>query len=94
MKKQKGELTFVKHVKIDCEVNDKEDIKCGGPYYLGYDFYVSPTERNDRIEKFIRKLLSKYNQPIIFFSIFRKEKRIVSKVWAREDIELEIQKGY
>ena len=37
-------VTILKKIVVDCERNDPVDIRCGGPDYLGFDFYVKDEE--------------------------------------------------
>lgn len=33
------------HISADVKENDRVDIKCGGPQYLGFDFYINPDDK-------------------------------------------------
>lgn len=32
------------HISVDCVVNDPVDVRCGGPDFLGFDFFVRQEE--------------------------------------------------
>ena len=51
-------------VVVDCQKNDEVDIKCGGPEYLGYDFYVDPEIVTEMME-YIQETCKELNVPII-----------------------------
>ena len=51
-----------KHYSVNCKENDYTDIKCGGPLYLGFDFYIDSTI----LEKKIIKSLKNYSKKIIY----------------------------
>ena len=44
MRKVKRTLVKVRKITIDCEQNDSVDIKCGGPVFIGFDFFVDADE--------------------------------------------------
>ncbi len=54
---------------VDCTKNDPVDIRCGGPTYLGFDFYVKP-EQEEEMKQFIIMSLRFFKVPIanIYFS--------------------------
>ena len=60
---------------VDCVQNDKEDIKCGGPAFLGFDFYVE-SEKLAEMKKFIVETLFAFDVP-------------VSNIYSAEDVYLE-----
>ena len=80
------------HIKVDCEGNDSVDIKCGGPYVLGYDFYVDSDCDMNEMRKFIKSELTKNNQPLMH--IIEDGKTIVKKCWTKELISECIKNGY
>lgn len=76
---------------VDCEDNDIVDIKCGGPRFLGYDFFVK-TEEVEEVIDFIKEKLKENNQPLIrIFSTSGSEK---AELWTKEKIEKCIKDGY
>lgn len=73
-------------VSIDCIENDSVDIKCGGPLYIGFDFYV----KNKDLIPFIKEMLKKYNCPLINFRV--SENSDIPAQWNKRMIEKEIKK--
>lgn len=72
---------------VDCQYNDEVDIKCGGPYCLGYDFFI-PTEQVDEMLEYIRETCEELNTPILAMyydpnQTFEKEE---DKLWTKEKI--------
>ena len=72
---------------VDCQHNDEVDIKCGGPYSLGYDFFVL-TEHVDDIMNYIIEVCAELGTPIlaIYYDpsvTFEKEDK---DVWTKERI--------
>ena len=49
---------------VDCVRNDPEDIKCGGPNYLGFDFNV-PKGKTDEMKQFIGETLYAFGIPVV-----------------------------
>ena len=78
----------MKRVLIDCERNDWDDIKYGGPQYLGFDFVVDDSENNEDLENFLRKTLKINGHGCISSKIYEMDK---PKVWTREEIEEHIK---
>ena len=73
----------MKRVVIDCERNDWEDIKCGGPQFLGFDFKVDDSEDDKDLEEWLRKTLKTYGHKIYSIRIYK----IDEEVWTREKME-------
>lgn len=73
------------HYSVDCKKNDPVDIKCGGPYYLGFDFYVDIERPEEEVREKIRELLEKYNKPCV--SIHARHHRAVKKLWTDDMME-------
>ena len=73
----------MKRVIIDCERNDLDDIKYGGPQYLGFDFKVSDSEDDKELEAWLRKTLKKYGHNIISIKIYK----IDENIWTRDEME-------
>ncbi|MBQ8522784.1 MAG: hypothetical protein IJ458_03905 [Clostridia bacterium] len=74
-------------ISIDCQLNDSVDIQCGGPEYLGYDFYVKQVEV-DKMISFIKKTFDKLSVPIVALycdrnTLYKKES---NKVWTEDRI--------
>ena len=79
----------MKRVVIDCKQNDWDDIKYGGPQYLGFDFIVDSSENNEDLEKFIRNKLKIYGHGCLGIKIYDMDN---PKVWSRDEIENCIKK--
>lgn len=82
-----------KKIGVDCLENDPVDIKCGGPLYLGFDFYVEENKCGETA-KYIIQTLNQLKIP--FISIYTdeetynlKEEELWSKERIRETIEEE-----
>jgi hypothetical protein len=78
---------------IDCEKNDRVDIRCGGPEYLGYDFVVEK-DKKDEFIKFIRETIHDNYQPL--HSIREEFHENIKKMnlWTKTDIQQHIKKSY
>jgi len=74
-----------KHYSIDCKSNDHTDIKCGGPEYLGFDFYISSKVSEKKVIKKIRKFLKKNDMPYSSISVLGKQ--LVKKLWSPTMVE-------
>jgi len=70
-----------KHYSVNCKENDYTDIKCGGPLYLGFDFYIDSTILEKKIIKKLKKLLKENNLPYISISVLGK--KLVEKLWSQ-----------
>lgn len=75
------------HIDILCQKNNTNDIDCGGPVYLGYDFYIEMTQNISEIKETIRSFLRKYHRPFISFKETIEKDCNIGKVWAIETIE-------
>ena len=74
-------------IKVDCQYNDDEDIKCGGPYCLGYDFFVE-TYKVDEMIDFVKATCDELEVPIIVIyyekdMIYKKEDK---NIWTKDKI--------
>ena len=74
----------MKRVEIDCKQNDWDDIRYGGPHFLGFEFVVDSSENDKDLEKFLREKLKKYGNPCLSINIYDMEE---PKVWTREEME-------
>jgi len=74
-------------IDVSCEHNDSTDIKCGGPYILGYEFYVSPDENIEEVETKIKGFIKKYNRPFIGINHYVKKNFNVERLWTIDIIE-------
>jgi len=72
-------------ISVDCVKNDPVDIRCGGPEYLGFDFFVKEEDFSD-IQKFIVVTLNTLEIPLI--SIYESDKITLheSDIWSKERI--------
>ena len=78
---------------VNCEPNDSVDIRCGGPPYLGYGFFVADDISQDEIISFIKQELKKNKQSFMSVSVSQKE--VDEKVlWDKELISKCIKNGY
>lgn len=75
------------HIGVDCVENDPQDIKCGGPEYLGYDFYISMEDNMSYIESQIKNWLKEYGKPFVSISHEVIEDFNVSELWSSSNIE-------
>ena len=78
-------------ISVDCVKNDPVDIRCGGPDYLGFDFFVKE-ELTDDMEKFIYLTLKNLNVPLI--RIYTNGKKVLEEkeIWTKEKIVQSIKK--
>ena len=72
---------------VDCQYNDEVDIRCGGPYSLGYDFFVEVSVVDEMID-FVKETCEKLGVPVLALyydklETFEKEQ---DKVWTKEKI--------
>ena len=92
MRKVKRILVKVRKITVNCEQNDSVDIKCGGPDFLGFDFFVDADE--DMVD-FIKSKLGENGLPVMSISVSEKENEIEEKnLWTKEKISECIRKGY
>ena len=81
-----NEQTFLcSKISVDCVENDPVDIRCGGPEYLGFDFFVKDEEFGE-MQKFIVGTLSSLEIPLI--SIYESDKMTLHEkdIWTKEKI--------
>lgn len=76
---------------VDCVPNDPVDIRCGGPDYLGFDFFVKE-ELTEEIKKFISITLETLDVPLTRMYISEKIKLIEKDIWTKERIVETIKK--
>ena len=76
-----------RHIEVNCVPNDPVDTRCGGPHWLGFDFYVDFDEDAAEIEKFIRDTLKKYQKPLDGRLIVGQSEEVVAKLWTRDMID-------
>ena len=51
-----SEKVLCTKIGVDCVKNDPVDYRAGGPYYLGFDFYVDKNHKDEMIDFIIRTL--------------------------------------
>jgi len=82
------------HISVDCEHNDRVDIRCGGPPILGFDFYVpADVDLVDYI-KHIKACLRKNGRPCLGVSHKETTVKASQKLWSKKRIAASITKGY
>lgn len=78
-------------IEVNCEKNDPVDIRCGGPKFLGFDFFTKKIDASDAIE-FIREQLNKNSLPLINIDIQSASED--ATIWTKEKIAECIKNGY
>lgn len=79
-------------ISVDSVYNDPVDIRCGGPEYLGFDFFVKEDEIKE-MAVFIAETLNKYNVPLAGMNVVGAPVSLSeNKIWTKERIEACIQK--
>ena len=74
-------------ISVDCKYNDDVDIRCGGPYSLGYDFYVEKSQVNEMMD-FISNTCKEFNVPILvmYYDKLQEYEKEKNAVWTKEKI--------
>lgn len=85
-----GKINLTK-LAVDCVNNDPVDIRCGGPKYLGFDFFVRP-EKKVEMSDFIQKALDLYRIPLMKISEVGEYELPRNCEWSRLAILTEIDK--
>ena len=80
----------MKKIVVDCERNDLEDIRCGGPQYLGFDFFIKDEEAEE-LKQVVMQELRNNEIPYISISIENVPK---IETWGKEEIIKCIKQGY
>ena len=62
MKEVTRTLAVTRRVTINVEENDLLDIRCGGPAYLGYDFYVDADQTSKEVTQFLETVFKELNR--------------------------------
>ena len=76
---------------IDCERNDWDDIRIGGPMWLGFDFVVKDDIDKAELRQFLEEKLKQYGRPIVSIEMFDLSE---PKTWTKEMMEECIKRGY
>lgn len=80
------------HISVDCVANDPVDIRCGGPKYLGFDFYVRE-EQTQEMQEFVAATLESFEVPSINLYISGTNYLSKKDVWTKESIVNEIREN-
>jgi len=88
---KKVEAIQARQISVNCVPNDPVDVKCGGPHYLGFDFYVDADEDMDTMVEFIKGELKRLNKALDG-NILVGDTHLVEKPWTREMITECIEK--
>jgi len=87
MKTKIIEVTDALEISVNCQRNDWDDIKIGGSAFIGFDFFIDPSEK-DEIIPFIEKLLKKHRIPLKGgISEYENKDFPVKNLWDKEKIE-------
>ena len=79
-------------ISVDSVYNDPVDIRCGGPEYLGFDFFVKEEEVKE-MAVFIADTMNKYGVPLNGMNVVGAPVSLSeNKIWTKERIESCIQK--
>ena len=79
-------------ISVDCVANDPVDIRCGGPEYLGFDFFVKK-EETEYMQLFIRETLKVLEIPLTnMYASCKNMKKPSNKLWTKERIVEAISK--
>ena len=74
---------------VDCVPNDPVDIRCGGPAYLGFDFYVKK-EETEAMFQFVIQALDEFGIPLACIYKDGEYEKLEKDVWTRRRIMGEI----
>lgn len=72
-------------ISVDCKKNDKEDVKCGGPLYLGFDFYVL----EDKVDEMLSYVKQTFEDLGLYYERIYANKDAIylrTKAWDKESI--------
>ena len=96
MEKRRTTVTYYKLRKftVNVKANDSVDIKCGGPRFLGFDFWVDAEENPEKVAKWIDKQLAKYGLPCIHVGWGNPVEKTKESIWTYERMEKEIANNY
>ena len=80
-------MVIAKKIGVDCIPNEKEEIKNGGPEFLGFDFYVGKDKTEETID-FIESKLNELDIPLIRTFIYDESYRFEEEhLWTPTRIE-------
>ena len=83
MKREK--IISCSHISVDCVVNDPVDVRCGGPDFLGFDFFVRQ-EETDYMKQAIKIALEQFKVPLRNMYVVGIVNKKESEVWTRNKI--------
>jgi len=69
-------------VVVDVKRNDWDDIKYGGPQFLGYTFFIDDSEDTNELTKTIKELLKKVHLPCLSINFYPMKQ----KIWTKDEI--------
>ena len=75
---------------VDCAPNDNQDIRMGGPQYLGYDFFVLREQADEMLEH-VKNVIHQTGAPLIRAYIGDTVVKTTDQVWTKERIAKCIQ---
>lgn len=78
-------------ISVDCVANDPVDIRCGGPEYLGFDFFVKE-EETEHMLKFIAVTLESLEVPLKHLYVQGNRELSPQNIWDKKRIVEAIQK--
>jgi hypothetical protein len=84
MKKSRKTLYKAKHYVINCERNDDVDIRCGGPPFTGFDFYIDADLSKTKVIRWLKLALKKSGHPCL--SVNALGVREVQELWTQKRI--------
>ena len=85
MQKVKRTLVIARPIKINCKANDAVDMRCGGPPFLGLDFYVDIDDES--IKAWLKKALKKHGHPVMSITLGDEIEIAPKNLWSRQKIE-------
>ena len=77
-------------ISVDCVLNDPVDIRCGGPEYLGFDFFVNEEKAQEMI-KFITLAIENFNIPLVNIYVANTYNLNHKEIWTKERIIKDIK---
>ena len=81
----KTKLIKCSKIGVDCVSNDPVDIRCGGPEFLGFDFYVRE-EYTKEMTKFIIMTLDNLEVPLASIKVTGTTEVKEEDIWTKERI--------
>ena len=72
-------------ISVNCVANDSVDIRCGGPQFLGFDFFVEKEKAEEMLE-FIVITLKAFEVPLKNIYISGEKELEKKDIWTKERI--------